>query len=144
MILTEGKECAVWGWMLACDLLIPCLMIGFGWMFWKYPPKTINGVYGYRTRRSMKNAETWEFAHRYCGKIWLVTGLCLLPVAAAVQLRVIGKEEDVIRAVGLAVCLLELIPLTLPILPTELALKRTFDDDGHRRPDAGTPHGGGR
>ena len=52
-----------WIFMLIMDLLTPAIMIGFGRGFMKHPPKTINMVYGYRTSMSMKNKETWDFAH---------------------------------------------------------------------------------
>ena len=29
----------------------------------------VNFVFGYRTSMSMKNKDTWEFAHKYCGKV---------------------------------------------------------------------------
>ena len=35
----------------------------------KKAPKEINSVFGYRTSMSMKNKDTWEFAHKYCGKV---------------------------------------------------------------------------
>ena len=59
-----------WIFMLIMDLLIPFTMIGFGKMFLKKAPDQINYVFGYRTSMSMKNQDTWVFAHHYCGKIW--------------------------------------------------------------------------
>ncbi len=43
----------------------------------KHPPKKINSIYGYRTIRSMKNRETWEFAHKLCAKIRTICGISL-------------------------------------------------------------------
>ncbi|MBE6023390.1 MAG: SdpI family protein [Cellulosilyticum sp.] len=60
-----------WIFMLLMTLLIPISMIGFGYYFSKKAPKEINNVLGYRTSRSMKNKETWQFAHNYFGKLWL-------------------------------------------------------------------------
>ena len=57
-----------WIFMLIMDLLLPFTMIGFGRYFMKKAPKEINSVFGYRTSMSMKNKDTWEFAHKYCGK----------------------------------------------------------------------------
>ena len=57
-----------WIFMLIMDLLLPFAMIGFGRYFMKKAPKEINSVFGYRTSMSMKNKDTWEFAHKYCGK----------------------------------------------------------------------------
>ena len=55
-----------WIFMLIMDLLIPFTMIGFGKMFLKKAPDQINYVFGYRTSMSMKNQDTWVFAHHYC------------------------------------------------------------------------------
>ena len=69
-----------WWFMLCCDILIPVLMVALGRRMWKHPPKTINGVIGYRTSRSMMNRDTWEFAHHYSGKLWWKAGwLALFP-----------------------------------------------------------------
>ena len=51
------------------NLIIPFLMIIFGKLFIKNIPKEINGLFGYRTPMSVKNKDTWEFAHYYCGKL---------------------------------------------------------------------------
>ena len=50
-----------WWFMFCCDILIPVTMIACGWMMWKYCPKNINGLVGYRTSRSMRNMDTWKF-----------------------------------------------------------------------------------
>ena len=33
-----------------------------GFILKKYPPKSINWFYGYRTRRAMKGQDQWDFA----------------------------------------------------------------------------------
>ena len=47
----------MWFWwvMLFCDLLIPVTMLIGGRAMWKHCPNSINGLFGYRTHRSMKN-----------------------------------------------------------------------------------------
>lgn len=69
-----------WIFMLLVDLLTPLTMIGFGKYFSKKVPQEINGVFGYRTSMSMKNRDTWEFAHKYLGKIWSISGWIMLPI----------------------------------------------------------------
>ena len=56
--------------MFMSVLLIPVIMVVFGALFRKKAPGRINLVYGYRTLRSMKNVDTWNFAHHYIGKKW--------------------------------------------------------------------------
>jgi hypothetical protein len=36
-----------------------------GIVFWTYPPKKINEFYGYRTTRSRKSQEAWDFAQKW-------------------------------------------------------------------------------
>lgn len=122
-----------WLFMLATNLLIPVIMIGIGWYFLKKPPKKINPLFGYRTTRSMKNAETWAFAHQTCGKIWVRWGWAVLVVSVIPMLAVLGKDEDTIGWVSTVICLLQLIPLLCSIVPVERALKKTFDESGNRR-----------
>ena len=92
-----------------------------------------NAVFGYRTTMSMKNRGTWEFAHKYCGKIWYVCGLIMLPITVLFLLLTIGKNEDYIGTVGEIIAMVQLIPLIGSIFPTEIALKKNFDENGKRR-----------
>ena len=55
-----------WLYCTAMCLLIPGIMLYFGWRFLNKPPQNINSIYGYRTSRSMKNQQTWDFAHQVC------------------------------------------------------------------------------
>ena len=57
-----------WIFMLIMVLLIPLTMLFFGWLLFRRTPKEINYVYGYRTKGSMMNEETWRFANQYFGK----------------------------------------------------------------------------
>ena len=118
--------------MLIMDLLIPFTMIGFGRLFLRAAPKEINLVYGYRTPMSMKNRNTWELAHKYCGKIWYRWGLVLFPVSVISMLLVIGEAEDTVGAIGGVLCGIQMIPLIGTIFLVERALKKEFDADGNR------------
>ncbi len=74
---------------------------------------------------SMKNKDTWEFAHKYCGKVWYVCGMVMLPITVIFMLLVIGKKnEDCVGSIGGIICAVQLIPLIGSILPTEIALKK--------------------
>lgn len=117
--------------MFVCNLLIPFIMILAG-RFMKKCPMDINTVVGYRTRRSMINYDTWEFANRYCGKIWLRIGFVLLLISILVQIPLIGFDEEVI---GIATMIIETVQLVLllgSIFFVEKALKYTFDETGKR------------
>ena len=124
---------AMWVFMLVCNLLIPATMIGFGRMFTKNPPREINSGFGYRTSRSMKNQETWDFAHEYCGRLWNKVGWALVPLA------VVGQALTLLCPTVESMCLWSLVPTTaetvvlmVSIIPVERALKQNFDKDGNR------------
>ncbi len=122
-----------WAFMLIIDLVIPLSITGFGKVFMKGGPEEVNALFGFRTAMSMKNKDTWEFAHKYCGRIWYKTGLILLPVSVIPLLFVFNKDITTVAIVGLIVMFVQLIPMLLPIAVTEAALKKTFDENGVRR-----------
>ena len=122
-----------WIFCLAMNLLLPVIMLVFGRLFQTRPPKTINGLFGYRTARSMKSQEAWDFAHRTCGRLWFKLGLVLLPVSVAAMVPALGRGTD---AVGIWCCVVEAVQLVVligSIVPVERALKQNFDDFGRKR-----------
>ena len=122
-----------WWYMLAVSMMIPVIMIIAGRIMWKRCPQKINWVYGYRTARSMKNADTWRFAHEHCGRLWWRIGWILLLPTALAMLPVYGRGENPISIAGLLIVTVHLIVLIASIFPTERALKQAFNDDGSRK-----------
>ncbi len=122
-----------WIFVLIMDLLVPCIMIGLGKRFLNKAPKNINYAFGYRTTMSMKNQDTWQFAHKYCGKLWFRLGLILLPLSIIPLLFVLEKEIETIVTVGTVICFAQIVPLLGSIIPTEIALKKVFDKSGKRK-----------
>ncbi len=122
-----------WIFMLLTSLLIPLTMICFGTRFTRRPPGRINAVYGYRTRRSMKNADTWRFAHGYFGRLWKIIGWVLLPLSVIAMLPVLGKGEEAVGWTGASLMLVQMAVLIAPVFATERALKNQFDESGRKR-----------
>ena len=122
-----------WVFMLIMVLLIPITMIVFGRLFSNKAPKDINYTFGYRTKRSMMNKETWKFAHEYIGKLWFICGLTLLPPSVVVMVLVLGKEPNTVGTVGGILTIVQMIPMIGAIVPTENALKKNYDEFGRRR-----------
>lgn len=119
-----------WWFMFVCDLLIPILMIISGRIMWKHPPQKINGILGYRTTRSMKNKDTWEFAHNCCGKLWWKTGFMLLIPSVLIHFPFYNRTETEIGIIGSILCPIQCVVMIIPIFLTEQALKRTFTNEG--------------
>ena len=64
------------------SLALGTVFIIAGVMLFLFPPKEINGFYGYRTTSSMKNEWNWTAANRYCSQLLMIFGALLLLVAA--------------------------------------------------------------
>lgn len=122
-----------WIFMLVFELLIPVVMIIFGRMFTKAAPGNINYAFGYRTDRSMKNKDTWVFAHKCIGRIWTIWGWVLLGISAVFMLVFLGRDVDTVGYAGLALTAVQLAGLIIPIFIVEGKLKETFDKNGYRR-----------
>ena len=131
--ITRGDIMDFWIYMFVMSLLMPVTLLLFGLYFRNKAPKNINIVFGYRTSRSMKNMDTWEFAHRYCGRIWCILGLVILLPTVLAQIPFFHSSEDIIGIVGLIILALQTTTLITPIFLTEAALKKTFYEDGRRR-----------
>lgn len=122
-----------WWFMLACDMLIPALMIGFGILMLKNPPKKINGTFGYRTAMSMKNMDTWNFAHDYAGRLWWKIGLIMAVPSIVVHIPFYNAREDAVGVLGIIVTTIQCVVLVASIFPVESALGKTFNRDGTRK-----------
>ena len=82
---------------------------------------------------SMINIETWEYAHRFFGKLWFRFGIVLGVTSIIALFFVIGKDKDTIGFVGMIVCYVQIVVMILPAIPTELALRKNFDKNGKRK-----------
>lgn len=65
----------------------PFLVLGFinglslvlaGLLMQIFPPKEINQLYGYRTKRSMANQSNWDIAQQYSSKLLVLFGLFII------------------------------------------------------------------
>ncbi|MEE1504952.1 MAG: SdpI family protein [Acutalibacteraceae bacterium] len=114
-------------------ILIPALMIICGKYYIKKAPKNINHFVGYRTTRSMKNNETWQFAHNYMGKLWFKYGVVLLIVTVILMFLPIGQDEDAVGGLAAIITTVQVFVMIVPCVLTEKALKENFDEDGNRK-----------
>lgn len=121
-----------WLYCIAMCLLLPAVMLYFGWRFLNKPPKKISGLYGYRTSRSMKNQQTWDYAHLVCGKIWFRAGAVMLPLSLLVMVPALGWDVGRTGLWLAGVTGVQLVVMVATIFPVEKALKRKFDKFGRR------------
>ena len=120
--------------MLFCVTLVPLSMIIFGKIFSKKSPKEINMYVGYRTSMSMKNMDTWNFAHNYSGKLWYLMGMALLPVSILIMLFCVNdKTNNIIGLCTIVILIIQTIVMVFSVFLTEKELKKVFDENGNRK-----------
>jgi len=120
-----------WILMLGCVILFPLMMIIFGFVFCKKSPNEKNMCFGYRSPMSMKNKNTWDFAHKYFGKIWLFIGIIVFPLSIIAMFICLGNSEYYIGIYSLIILGVQTAVAIISIIITEKALKNRFDKNGN-------------
>ncbi|OKS89394.1 SdpI family protein [Mucilaginibacter polytrichastri] len=66
-----------------------------------FPPKYINGWYGYRTNTSMQNQQTWDEGNIYSTKLWVKIGFLfvLIGMALSLVLHLLGTTEKLMNMI---------------------------------------------
>ena len=110
--------------------LLPLVMVICGMSYTKRGPKRITRLQGYRSKMSMKNRETWDFAHKNLGDLWFKLGAPLLAVTSVVSLLVFRETTKQITTWCCVIFVIQLVIMILPVVYTEKALKENFDENG--------------
>tara|TARA_R110000868_G_scaffold365912_1_gene628825 strand:- start:1496 stop:1849 length:354 start_codon:yes stop_codon:yes gene_type:complete len=100
------------------------LLIGIGYYWIKFPPKNINYLYGYRTRRSMANQQIWDYANKIGARMFMVLGLATLFLGFI--LFFVVPTQSTLITIGLVI-----IGLGVGIFWCETNLNRHFDKNGN-------------
>lgn len=90
-------------------------------IFRKFPPKEINILYGYRTKRSMANQQVWNTANSYWIQLFLK--LTLLAFIFPLLSYFVFSTVDVLLFT--IICSVLLLLITIPL--TERHLNKHFD-----------------
>ena len=113
--------------------LLPVVMVICGMSYTKKGPKRISKVQGYRSKMSMKNRETWDFAHKYLGDLWFKLGVPLLAMTSVVSLLVFRESDERILFWCTVIMVIQIVIMALPVYFVEKALKTNFDENGKWR-----------
>ena len=110
--------------MIYSIFIVPLTMILAGFFMYKYTPKKINKIVGYRTSNSMKNQENWNLSNQFCGKLWIKIGVLILIVDILVLFlaifNILKFTEDIIGVI----VLVETIPMIISIFIVENRIKK--------------------
>ena len=110
---------------LIIHLILGPLMLVLSLVYKSFPPKSINMLYGYRTRSSMKSPEVWDASNAYASNLMMWMSIATIAFQAAFHF-LIESQANVILAstIALTVLLIATIPLT------EKFIKDNFDKEG--------------
>jgi len=97
-------------------IMTGAILIIAGAVMYKFPPKKVNILYGYRTMSSMKSQERWDFSQKFSSKELMKIGVFLLPVSL---LGFLDISEGIINGIVI-------LSIFIPILTTEIALRKKF------------------
>lgn len=98
--------------LLYIHLMLGPLMVVLSYIFKRFPPKTINHIYGYRTPRSMRSQEAWDCANLYCTHVFLIVSV-LTCFVQLVTYSLMPSAQSIMWSSGfLVVGLIAVIPLT--------------------------------
>lgn len=102
------------------SLSVPILLISF--LYYKFPPKSSNAFYGYRTGRSMSSEKMWVEGNKYASKLMLK--LSLIQFILSIILIIISISSKAFYGVGFWIATIFLmINLFILIVKTERHLK---------------------
>jgi uncharacterized membrane protein len=95
-------------------------------IFWKFPPKKVNRLYGYRTPKAMLNQQIWDFANTIFNQSFLMySGFSFLGglILASFSAKILSWEPMV----------LVMLSLVVSIIKTERSLNDNFTDEGKKK-----------
>jgi uncharacterized membrane protein len=103
------------------------LMFVISVIFYFFPPKKINSLYGYRTHRTMQNQDIWDFANTLFNKTLLYYSAISLAAALALAFLYPALMTSWFPMGFLFFTLL------VCIIATENGLNQNFDKEGNRK-----------
>lgn len=94
-------------------------------LFWKFPPKKINSLYGYKTPKAMLNQDIWNFANSVFNKNLLIyAGISFL---AGLVFVLFLKAELTWQPMAFV-----FLSIIASFLKTEKSINETFTEEGKR------------
>ena len=108
-------------------------MILCGVIMKKYHSDEPNGAVGYRTKRAMKNNDTWKFANELAGSIWIKWGTVVTVISVIFEIIYFCTDEKYGATFMLSAVTIQSLIILLSFYPVEKALKENFDDEGIKK-----------
>ena len=113
--------------LIAGHLACGPLMLFISFIYSKYQPKEISTIYGYRTPRSIKNNNIWEFANKVSAKYMIIASLTTIIFQLLGFIFSYTSENFLLVNYGFLI-----ISLGLSIWKTEIEINKFFNKEGKR------------
>jgi uncharacterized membrane protein len=113
--------------LIAGHLSCGPLLVLFSFIYLKYQPKEVNGIYGYRTKRSMKNQDVWLTANKISAK-YMFQASVATTIFQGLGIF-LGNNEPTYLLYSFAFLI---IAIGISIWLTEVMLNQLFDKEGNR------------
>lgn len=110
--------------LINITLLVGLIFIVAGLIMFKFPPKKINSLYGYRTNSSMKNQSRWDFAQKYSSKEMIKLGFVLMITSIIGLITNFDNLTNIFLGLGLMILIVIIL-----IFRVEKAIKTKFSDE---------------
>lgn len=101
------------------------LLFALSLVFYFFPPKKINALYGYRTNRTIINDKIWEQANTFFRKQLLIYASITL---VASLFFVYMKPDITWQPMALM-----LLSLAVSVIKTEQELNKSYDREGNKK-----------
>lgn len=116
---------------LPAELILPIAVIMVGVSVWRNPPK-MGEQYGFRTKRSQKSKEVWNYAQIAYGKAstFVFIPIELLTLAVGVTAIVMNFGDLPAFITFMAVEVVQVTALIIITFAVDFRLKKRFDENG--------------
>lgn len=107
--------------VIEIPFVLGIIFLVIGIVFYFFPPKKINYIYGYRTSTSMENQQKWDFSQKYSAIKMIQGSLFLLTISSLGLWITFTPSQQVI--IGIATLLIHIAGM---FYLTENAIKKQF------------------
>ncbi|REJ83759.1 MAG: hypothetical protein DWQ44_00495 [Bacteroidetes bacterium] len=101
--------------------LVGLIFLLAGLIMRKSPPPKVNYIYGYRTRRSMRDQQSWEEGNRVSAILMIRYGMCMIVFGLVATIVPLTEISSIIAALFIV-----LVFTFMVFVKTERHLKRKF------------------
>lgn len=112
--------------MMIPSFISAAILLVLLFISWKYTPATPS-FFGYKSRLSVKNDQTWVYANRLANKIFLFNIITLILFSAIAPYLFEDATAEVFPLYAFTVLSILVVPVV------EIFLRREFDKNGIRK-----------